>query len=293
MDRHDYHFISLKFLTAIIMALFFAFLLIYVFSPNDFNYQVYDFKAAEPAQFSDSTFWKAESSSDFDLNLKAKNSFETKLKERSFKLMDSSQKAVLAVITGNYLEKINNLQKDEDLALNQFRLELEAEQEKLLQAKRKNLESNLTTSLQKLRQQVKAEYSDYSQQKIRDNYLQIINLRIGIEVLAQDEAEADYYKKKLAKVEAKQQKLLGARSELINEDISEQTRSLILDFNQEFANYRQKLRQNYQQELALKEKQIELSLSQKREKIRDTLKARRQKKYSQMAELITKAKKYY
>lgn len=293
MDRHDYHFISLKFLTAIIMALFFAFLLVYVFSPADFNYQVYDFKAEKPAQFSDSTFWLAESSSDFDLNLKAKKSFETKLKQRSFKLMDSSQEAVLAVLTGNYLEEINNLQKDEDLALNQFRLELEAEQESLLQAKRKKLESNLTTKLQKLRQQVKSQYSDYSQREIRDNYLQMINLRIGIEVLAQDEAEEDYYSQKMEELEQKQQKLLGARSELINEDISEQTRSLILDFNQEYANYRQKLRQNYQQELALKEKQIELSLSQKRTEIRDTLQSRRQKKDSQMAELITKAKKYY
>lgn len=106
----------------------------------------------------------------------------------------------------------------------------------------------------------------------------MINLRIGIEVLAQDEAEEDYYSQKMEKLEQKQQKLLGARSELINEDISEQTRSLILDFNQEYANYRQKLRQNYQQELALKEKQIELSLSQKRTEIRDTLQSRRQKK---------------
>ena len=34
MDKYDYHFISVKFLTAILLALIFAFLLIYVFTPQ-------------------------------------------------------------------------------------------------------------------------------------------------------------------------------------------------------------------------------------------------------------------
>lgn len=293
MDRHDYHFISLKFLTAIIMALFFAFLLTYVFSPVNFDYQVYSFKKENIAQFSDSDFFKADSGSDFKLDLAAKNKFQTELKQRSFELMEASQPAVLTVVTGNYLEEVNNLKKDEDLALNKLRLELEAEQERLLQSRRNKLEKDLAAKLQKLRHQVKEKYSDYSQRQIRDNYLEMINLKIGIEVLAQDEAEKEYYSQKMEELEKKQQKLLTAKSELINEDISEQTRTLILDFNRKYSQYRQKLRNDFQKEIALKRDQMQMSLSRKRQEIRDTLKSRRKQRSSEIKELITKSKKYY
>ena len=237
MDREDYHFISLKFLTAILMALFFAFLLVYVFSPEVADdYQVYSFDSESLKNPSNLKVFEEDGNGSLSLNTAEKESFESALKTRSFKVMAASKNAVLTVLTSNHLDKINGLKEEEDLSLNELKMNLNNESEKLLQEKRQNLEAELSEKLQKIRQQVKEKYSDYSQQEIRNNYLKIINLRIAIEVLAKNEEEKEKYRARLRQVEQEQEKLLAEKNTVLNQDISEETRALIMDFNREFYN---------------------------------------------------------
>jgi len=253
IDKDDYHFISLKFLSAIIMALLFSFFLTHVFSPVKDDYSVYSLEQEKIGEIPTGGFLAENGETEIFLNLNQKENFESELKNRSFAVMEQSKKAVLTVITGNHLEEINGLKEEGDLFLNDYRLELENKEEKLLQQKRKELETELSTKLQNLRQQVREKYSSYSQQEIRNNYLKMINLRIAVEVLAQNESEKEDYQKQLEQVRAEQEELLAEKNSVLNEEISAENRTLIMEFNQQFNDYREKIRTRHQNLIANRE----------------------------------------
>jgi len=294
MDKEDYHFISLKFLTAILMALFFAFLLVYVFSPEiPDNYQVYSFDSESLKKPSNLKVFEEDGNGSLFLNTAKKESFESALKTRSFKVMAESKNAVLTVLTSNHLDKINGLKEEEDLSLNELKMNLNNESEKLLQEKRQNLEAELSEKLQKIRQQVKEKYSDYSQQEIRNNYLKIINLRIAIEVLAKNEEEKAKYRAELGQVEQEQEKLLAEKSTVLNQDISEETRTLIMDFNREFSSYREQLESDHQELINNREAEIKEKLAVYRQEIKLELSQKKQAKAAEMDQLIAESQEYY
>ena len=294
MDREDYHFISLKFLTAILMALFFAFLLVYVFSPEVADdYQVYSFDSESLKNPSNLKVFEEDGNGSLSLNTAKKESFESALKTRSFKVMAESKNAVLTVLTSNHLDKINGLKEEEDLSLNELKMNLNNESEKLLQEKRQNLEAELSEKLQKIRQQVKEKYSDYSQQEIRNNYLKIINLRIAIEVLAKNEEEKAKYRSELGQVEQEQEKLLAEKSTVLNQDISEETRTLIMDFNREFSSYREQLESDHQELINNREAEIKEKLAVYRQEIKLELSQKKQAKAAEMDQLIAESQEYY
>lgn len=294
MNKKKYHFISMKFLTAIAMAIFFAFLLIYVFPTKiKEDYSLYSFERQSIKDPKELSVFEEDINGNLFLQTAEKEKFESKLKARSFKVMTNSKKAVLSVITSNHLDKINGFKEEEDLLLNELKIQLNNKKEKLLQEKRKNLEAELSEKLQKIRKKVKKKYSAYSQQEIRDNYLKMINLRIAIEILATNEEEKTDYQNKLEQVEEKQSKLLAEKKSVLNKDISAETRTLIIDFNRKFSDYRKQLENADYELIDKKEAEIEKKLTAYRQEIKADLSSKKEEKAAEMDQLIVQSKEYY
>lgn len=294
MDKKDYHLISLKFLSAILMALFFAFLLIFVFTPETRDsYPVYSFERENISDSSEFAIFNEEEEGNLSLDISEKENFESELKNRSFEIMEASKGAVLTVLTSNHLDRINGLKEEEDLLLTELKMKLNNESEELLQQKRRELEAELSEKLQNIRRQIRGEYADYSQQEIRDNYLRMINLRIAVEVLARNETEKDNYQSELDEVEQQQEQLLAEKNSVLNEDISTATRELIMEFNSEYSSYRQQLENRHQESINEREAEIEEKLAAYREEIRTELGAKREEKAEVMDQLIAASKEYY
>ncbi|MGP3778217.1 hypothetical protein ACTWKD_05215 [Halanaerobium saccharolyticum] len=294
MDKYDYHFISIKFLTAILLALIFAFLLIYVFTPQEReDYPVYKLERQELAfselsQISASRTTAAEGS-----RLQEKLDFEESLRERSFELMKQSKSRMLAVISANHLEKMNGLREEKMLALEAEQRTLNQREENLLQERRQELEAELSEKLQQLRQEVRNKYSDFNQQEIRANYLRMINLELKIEFVARTESEKEKYRNELEKVRSEQQTLMAEKNSQLNEDISTQTSALIMEFNQQYSAYRDQIRSQHQQLISEQRQEIEAELAAAREEIKGDLASARAEKSTELDDLIEKSKKLY
>jgi len=294
MDKHDYHFISIKFLTAILMALVFAFLFVYVFTPQlREDYPIYSLQKSS-FELPPGSALSAFSAQNMEVTMTAeKLRFQEKLKDRSFELMEQSQKTMLAVISANYLEKMNGLREKKMLALEAERRRLEEREKRLLREKRQELEAELSQKLQQLRQEIRNKYSDFNQEQIRDNYLKMINLRLKIEFIARNEREREKYQQQLEEVKAEQQSLIARKNSELNEDISRRTSALIMDFNQQYAAYREQLRTKHREILSQLRTKIENELAAARKEIKGDLAAARAQKAANMEQLIKKTKKEY
>ncbi|SIQ46578.1 hypothetical protein [Halanaerobium kushneri] len=292
MDKYDYHFISIKFLTAILLALIFAFLLIYVFTPQRReDYPVYRLQQKEPV-FLENGF-AAQILTDKDLLKQEKLAFEAGLRERSFELMEQSKNSMLAVISANYLEKMNGLREERMLTLEAERRKLAEREKNLLQEKRQQLEDELLQKLQQLRQEVRNKYSDFNQKKIRDNYLKMINLQLKIEFLARTESEKEKYQEQLKQLRSEQQALIAEKNSKLNNDISNQTSNLIMEFNQQYSDYRKQIRSQHQEIISEQRQKIESELAAARTEIKSDLAAAREKKAAELDSFIEKSKKQY
>ena len=294
MDNYDYHFISIKFLTAILLALIFAFLLIYVFASQQREaYSVYslqnsNFRFEERAGFFDSDSQTRERTMTAE-----KLNFQAELKERSFELMEQSKKSILAVITANHLEKMNGLREERMLSLEAKKRELDAREERVLQDTRQELEAELSQKLQQLRQEVRNKYSNFNQQQIRDNYLKIINLNLKIEFIARNESEKQKYQEQLQELRSEQEAIMAEKNSQLNEDISSRTSTLIMGFNQQYAAYREEVRSENQKIISKQRAEIENELSQVRIEIKNNLTTVRQQNRNEIEQLIEKTKEVY
>ncbi len=295
MDRYDYHFISIKFLTAILLALIFAFLLIYVFTPQAReSYNVFNIEREEIKSFSEIDVVGSREKIFINTIAEEEVEFEKGIRDRSFKVMAASRDSILSVITANNLEKMNGLKEEKMAFLEEKEEELESEENRLLQQRRSELEAELSSELENIRREVRNDYSDFNQKEIRDNYLEIINLRIKIEVVAHNQSEIEKYQQRLENVRAEQQELLAEKNSLLNSDISKKTSELIMEFNQSFAEYREKINREHQQILAKVESEIESELAQAREEIKGQLTRARNNKKQEINQLISESKeKYY
>lgn len=293
MDKYDYHFISIKFLTAILLALIFAFLLIYVFTPQGRDdYSVY--RLQQQAIFTQQgTVFDSGREIERESLKEEKPLFEEKLRQRSFELMDQSKKAMLAVISANHLEKMNGLREERMLSLEAERRRLAKRAEGLLQEKRQQLETELSQKLQQLRQDIRNEYSDFNQEEIRDNYLRMINLKLKIEFAAHTEREKEKYREELQQLRSKQQALMAEKNSQLNQDISNQTSTLIMEFNQQYAAYREQIREQNQQIISEEEQKIETELAAAREEIKEDLATARREKTAEIENLIEMSKEIY
>lgn len=294
MDKYDYHFISIKFLTAILLALFFAFIINYVFLPEaDQGRKVFQLSRQEIADASEESVFSDSEKQQLFNNRAESDRFKYQMRQQSFKIMDEVKAAVLAVITANHLGDINEIIEAEMSVLNEFQRQLESEKENKIQQKRQELESGLAEKLEDIRQQINREYSGVNQKEIRANYLRIINLKIAVEVLAENAEEKEKYQAQLQAVQKEQQQLLSEKNSLISNEISAKTRDLIMEFNQEFSSYRQQLNANQQQLLNQRQKKIEKKLNRYRREIRAELDSARKSKRLEIEELIAESKKYY
>lgn len=293
MDKYDYHFISIKFLTAILLALVFAFLLIYVFTPQQRDdYLVYSLEESDFQLDGDSFSASDLQTPSAELAVE-KQKFEAELKTRSFELMEETKQSLLSVITANHLEKMNGLREARMLTLEAKERELDQEEESLLQARRQELEAELSQKLQQLRQEVRDRYSDFNQQQIRANYLEMINLELKIEFIARNEVEKEKYQKQLQELKSRQEALMAEKNSQLNDDISEQTTDLIMEFNQQYAAYRDQIRSQHQKIISELSAEIEKELDQARTEIKSSLAASREQKKIEMEQLIERTKKYY
>jgi hypothetical protein len=293
MDKYDYHFISIKFLTAILLALVFAFLLIYVFTPQQRDdYLVYSLEESD-FQLDGDSFSASDLQTPSAELAAEKQKFEAELKTRSFELMEETKQSLLSVITANHLEKMNGLREARMLTLEAKERELDQEEESLLQARRQELEAELSQKLQQLRQEVRDKYSDFNQQQIRANYLEMINLELKIEFIARNEVEKEKYQKQLQELKSRQEALMAEKNSQLNDDISEQTTDLIMEFNQQYAAYRDQIRSQHQKIISELSAEIEKELDQARTEIKSSLAASREQKKIEMEQLIERTKKYY
>ncbi|MFP4197990.1 MAG: hypothetical protein ACLFSO_00170 [Halanaerobium sp.] len=295
MDKHDYHFISIKFLTAILLALFFAFLFIYVFSPQQRDdYSVYSLEKKSIDFSAKKDFL------DFDLMTGEKSlqeeklNFEKDLRAESFKLMEESKQSLLAVISANYLEQMNGLREEKLLELEAESRELDEREESLLQGRREELEAQLSEQLQQLRQEVRDKYSDFNQQQIRANYLKMINLELKIEFVARSESEREEYQKELEQLRLEQESLVDEKNSQLNSDISDRTGELIMEFNQQYSGYRDRLKEEHSEIIAEKREKIENELAAAREEIKSDLASAREAEAVEIDNLIKNSReKYY
>jgi hypothetical protein len=294
LDKKDHHLISIKFLSAILMALFFAFLLVFVFTPETKDsYPVYSLDREKIVDSRKVNLFAETENNQLALDVSEKENFEAELKNRSFRIMEAAKDAVLTVLTSNHLDRVNGLQEKEDLLLTELKMRLNNKREELLQQKRKELEAELSEKLQAVRRKIREKYSDYSQQEIRDNYLKIINLRIAVEVLASNESEKEKYQEKLEQVQQEQEQLLAEKNSVLNEDISAETRTLIMDFNRKYSEYRQQLENRHQEIIAAKEAETKKKLAAYRQEIKRELSSKKEAKAEAMDQLIAKSQKYY
>lgn len=295
MDKHDYHFISLKFLTAILLALIFAFLFIYVFTPQQKEeYPTYSFQKKELDLSERTVFFDSDPQTMESTMTAEKLRFQEKLRERSFELMEQSKKSMLAVISGNHLEKMNGLREERMLTLEAEARRLAEREESLLQEKRQELEAELSQRLQQLRQEIRNKYSDFNQEQIRDNYLKMINLRLKIEFIARNEEEKKEYQRQLKKVESEQEALMAEKNSQLNESISSRTSTLIMNFNQQYAAYREQIRTKNQEILSEQRREIENELALASEEIKGDLASTSEQKLAEIEQLIENTReKYY
>ena len=118
-------------------------------------------------------------------------------------------------------------------------------------------------------------------------------MRIAVEVLAKDEEEKAKYRAELRQVEQEQEKLLAEKNTVLNQDISEKTRALIMDFNREFASYRQQLETDHQELITNREAEITKKLAAYRQEIKLELSQKKQEKAAEMDQLIAESQEYY
>lgn len=296
MSESNHHLVTLKFITAIVLGLVFAFLLIYVFVPEQeyqhhiFNLQQHNFTkpaAVEVLTEADSEFLVQTASA-----AEYKN-FRDDFKASSFKLMDISKETVLNVLTANQISAADGIREEKMQFLAKRSRKLAERKDALLQEKREELETRLNNELQQLRSEVKNNYADYSQHEIRDNYLEIINLKIAIAVIAETEAEKNDLNQQIEQVEAEQQKILQDKQGLIDNQISAKTRKLIIEFNHDFSAYRQKLTEHNNNLLKNYQQEIEVELANYRDELKRRLASSKKEKSARLEQLIEKSQKRY
>lgn len=294
MDNSGHHLIAIKFLTSIIMGLAFAFLLVFVFTPEkrDF-YPAYELERRELSSIENITIIGSGGLS-FAGELQESQEFKSEVRNRSASLMEEAKAASLAVITADSMDRLDGLRDNIMSELENLKNRLNAEEEELLSEKRSELEAELSQKLQEIRREIKEKYSDYSQKEIRDNYLEILNLQTAVEVVAENAEERKKYQEKLDQVTAEQQNLLAEKKQQENLDIASRTQEVIVEFNREYSEYRQQLRSEHQEIISEKEEELLAELDRAREEIRAEMLKRREDEAEKIdAKIAEILNKYY
>jgi hypothetical protein len=276
------------------MGLAFAFLLIFVFTPEKREtYPAYELERREIVSAEDITILGRKEIS-FAGELEESQEFRSEVRSRSASLMEEAKAASLAVITADSLDRVDGLRDNIMSELDDLKSRLNTEEEKLLSEKRSELEAELSQKLQAIRREIKEKYSDFSQQEIRDNYLKILNLKTAVEVVAENAEERKKYQEELDRVTAAQQELLAEKKQQENMDIAERTQEVIVEFNSEYSEYRQRIRSENQAVISEKEEELLAELDRAREEIRAEMLKRREIEAERIdAKIAETLSKYY
>jgi len=294
LDNSGHHLVAIKFLSSIILGLIFAFLLVYVFTPEKRDYYpAFELEKERISSYSDVKIALSEDYN-FPERAAAYQEFKIKFRERSKALMEAAKASSLSVITSESLERVDGLRDDILAELDELRSELEAEENRLLTAKRSELEKELSQELEKIRQEIKAKYSDYREQEIRNNYLKIINLKIAVEVVAENAAQREKYQQQLNQVQAEQNQLLTEKKQQENLDIALRTEELIVKYNSEYSQYRQQILSEHKKIIAEREDELLAVLDQARKDIKEEMLIKRDLRAEEINKMIEESlAKYY
>lgn len=294
MDNSGHHLIAIKFLTSIIMGLAFAFLLIFVFTPEKReSYPAYELEKKEFSSIENIRLIGSENLS-FGEELESSQDFRSEVRARSASLMEEAKAASLSVITADSLDRVDGLRDKIMSELEKLESRLNAEEKEQLSEKRRELETNLSQQIQEIRSEIKQKYADYSQKEIRDNYLKILNLQTAVEVVAENADEREKYQEELDRVTAEQQKLLGEKEQQENMDIASRTQELIVEFNREYSEYRERIRSENREILSEKEEELLAELDKAREEIRAEMQKKREVEAERIdAKIAEILNKYY
>ncbi|ADQ13891.1 hypothetical protein [Halanaerobium hydrogeniformans] len=295
MEGPDEHQISIKFLSALIMGLLFAFLLVYVFIPHPREYYpAYEVERENIASAGEVQVLEKDLEALLAEQEQEHQRFREDFRNRSLQLMESAKESSLAVITSRGLERMDGLREEMLRDLDQLQAELEARESSLMREKRRELEANLSSELQAMRREIREKYSDYNQRQIKNNYLRILNLRLAIDKVAESDSERRPHQEELEQVLAEQQELMSERSQQENMDISARTQTLILEFNQEYYSFRQEIRDEHNEILAEEEEEMLAELERIRAEIRAEMEREREDKAARIEALIEESlEKYY
>lgn len=294
MDNSGHHLVAIKFLSSIILGLIFAFLLVFVFTPEKRDYYpAFELEKESISSYSDIEIVLSEDYN-FPERAAAYQEFKLELRERSTALMEAAKASSLAVITSSSMERVDGLRDDILAELDELKSELEAEENRLLTAKRSELEKELSQELEKIRQEIKAKYSDFKEQEIRNNYLKIINLKIAVEVVAENAAEREKYQEQLNQLEAEQDQLLAEKQQQENLDIATRTEELIVKYNREYSQYRQQILSEHQKIISERENELLAVLDQARKEIKEEMREKRDLREEEINKMIEESlAKYY
>lgn len=263
MRGYGKHIIAIRFLSAIIVGLIFAFLIVFVFpAVEDGNISLSRLEIDRPLSpenlnkeddFTD-LVQKKEEGKILQLELK------DKAKKRSSELMETAKNSSISVITINHIEKINGKREKYEMRLKEYRSSLANEYEEKTASREKVLEEELMDELENLRRKLKQKYKNLDSQILLSNYNKILNLRIQIEVVAEEQEEIEKLNKKLRELREEQNKILQQKNQKYNQEIEERADVLINKYNQNFVEFQENIKKEHQNLLVKKESELQQEL---------------------------------
>ncbi|RCW48245.1 MULTISPECIES: hypothetical protein [unclassified Halanaerobium] len=296
MRNFGKHMITVRFLTASIIGLIFAFLIIFVF-PAVEEERIYlkTLEIGKPSapetlnsddQFAQLMQKKAEGK---EVQILMKD----RVKKRNSKLMQAAIDSALSVITINHIEKIRGKREEYEARLNEYRNFLAADYEEQTAEKEKELEEKLMEDLEELRTELKQKYKSRDSQILLNNYNKILNLRIKIEVVAEGQDEVERLKSELQKIREEQNEILEQKNQKYNQEIEKRANVLINNYNQDFLEFQKNIKAEHSRLLAAHESRLQKELNNFIAEQRRSMNLKTEEKAEYLNKLAEKSLKKY
>lgn len=290
------HMIAVRFLSAIIIGLIFAFLIIFVFPAVEeeaipLKTREIEKPSAPEALNSDDQFaellQKKTEGREFQILMK------DRVRERNSELMQAAVDSSLSVITIDHIEKINGKREEYAARLNEYRNFLTADYEEQTAKREKELEEKLMEDLEQLRKELKQKYKSRDSQILLSNYNKILNLRIKIDVVAEGQEEVERLKSELQKIREEQNEILEQKNQKYNQEIEKRANILITNYNQDFLEFQENIKSEHSRLLAARESSLQKELNDFIAEQRRSMNLKTEEKAEYLNELAEKSLKKY
>ncbi len=133
-------------------------------------------------------------------------------------------------------------------------------QEKLL-ARKEFLQNQLTDELRQQQTTRRHELEKYQQSALLENYNQLLNLRLKLNILELSKQEKEDYQQKITDLQQGQQQLLNNKEDQIQDELVNNYNNLLAEYNNKFKNFQQDLSMEIQNSLANRQAELEVELN--------------------------------